>query len=100
MLRDFDCHVWSIRTLDRRLRYFDIRYTDIHVAVVEVEEAVTRGMEGTGRLLGFRALQEKVRKVQDLSTARMRTRCDVQRRSSFLEGKDTLPQEKEKRKAI
>jgi len=28
MLRDFDCYAWSIRTLDRRLRYFDIRYTD------------------------------------------------------------------------
>ena len=24
MLRDFDCYAWSIRTLDRRLRYYDI----------------------------------------------------------------------------
>ena len=31
MLRDFDCYAWSIRTLDRRLRYFDIIYTDTDV---------------------------------------------------------------------
>ena len=32
MLRDFDCYAWSIRTLDRRLRYYDVRYTDTDVA--------------------------------------------------------------------
>ena len=47
-----------MRTLDRRLRYFDIRYTDTDVAVDEVEEAVTREMEGPGRLLGYRAMQK------------------------------------------
>ena len=59
MLRDFDCYAWSVRTLDRRLRYFDIRYTDTDVAVDEVEEAVTWEMEGPGRLLGYRAMQKK-----------------------------------------
>ena len=33
MLRDFDCYAWSIRTLDRRLRYYDIIYTKTDVAV-------------------------------------------------------------------
>ena len=33
MLRDFDCYAWSIRTLDRRLRYYDIIYTNTDVAV-------------------------------------------------------------------
>ena len=50
-LRDFDCYAWSIRTLDRRLRYFDIRYTDTDVTVDEVEEAITRemGLNGVDR---------------------------------------------------
>ena len=63
MLRDFDCYTWSVRTLDRRLRYFDIRYTDTDVALDEVEEAVavTREMEGPGKLLGYRAMQKKLR---------------------------------------
>ena len=60
----------SVRTLDRRLRYFDIRYTDTDVAVDEVEEAVTREMEGPGRLLGYRAMQKKLRKVHDLRVPR------------------------------
>ena len=59
-----------MRTLDRRLRYFDIRYTDTDVAVDEVEEAVTREMEGPGRLLGYRAMQKKLRKVHDLRVPR------------------------------
>ena len=50
MLRDFDCYAWSIRTLQRRLRYLDVRYTDTDVAVDEVEEAITQEMEGPGRL--------------------------------------------------
>ena len=70
MQRDFDCYAWSIRTLDRRLRYFDIRYTDTDVAVDEVEEAVTREMEGPGRLLGYRAMQKKLRQVHHLRVPR------------------------------
>ena len=59
MQRDFDCYAWSIRTLDRRLQYFDIRYTDTDVAVDEVQEAITREIEGPGRLLWYRAMQKK-----------------------------------------
>ena len=66
MLRDFDCYAWSIRTLDRRFRYFDIRYTDTDVAGDEVEEAITREIEGPGRLLGYRAMQKKLRQVYNL----------------------------------
>ena len=73
MQRDFDCYAWSIRTLDRRLRYFDIRYTDTDVAVDEVEEAVTREMEGPGRLLGYRAMQKKLRQVYRTGTEKSRT---------------------------
>ena len=70
MLSDFHCYAWSMRTLDRRLRYFDIRYMDTDVAVDEVEEAVTQEIEGPGRLLGYRAMQKKLRKVHDLRVPR------------------------------
>lgn len=70
MLRDFDYYAWSIRTLDRCLRYFDMRYTDTDVAVDEVEEAITREIEGPGRLLGYRAMQKKLRQVYNLRVSR------------------------------
>lgn len=70
MLRDFDCCAWSIRTLQRRLRYLDVRYTDTDVAVDEVEEAITQEMEGPGRLQGHRAMQKKLRQVHDLRVPR------------------------------
>ena len=31
--RDFDEYAWSLRSLDRRLEYFDIRYTDRSVEI-------------------------------------------------------------------
>ena len=69
MLRDFDCYAWSI-TLNRRLRYFDIRYTDTDVAVDEAEEAITREIEGPGRRLGYSAMQKKLRQVYNLRVPR------------------------------
>ena len=45
MLRVFDCYAWSIQTLDRRPRYFDVRYTDTDVEVDEVE----KGRDGRSR---------------------------------------------------
>ena len=40
MVRDFPDYAWSIRTLDRRLRYFGIFYTDVDVTVEQVEQVV------------------------------------------------------------
>lgn len=70
MLRDFNCYTWSIRTLDRRLQYFDMRYMDTDVAVDEVEEAIVQEIEGPGRLPGYRAMQEKLRQVYNLRVPR------------------------------
>ena len=44
--RDFPDYPWSTRTLDRRLRHFDIFYNDESVAAVENE------LKGPGKLLG------------------------------------------------
>ena len=44
--RDFPTYAWSIPTLDRRLRYFNIFYTDTNVTLDEVKEAVGKELEG------------------------------------------------------
>jgi len=43
--RDFSQYAWSLRTLDRRLEYFGIKYTDRTVQVDEVEEAVKKELK-------------------------------------------------------
>ena len=59
--RDFSSYQWSIRTLDRRLRYFEIYYNHSNVAVSDVQEAVKKEIEGPGKLLGYRAMHKKIR---------------------------------------
>ena len=51
MEKDFPQYTWSVRTLDRRLRHFDIYYVDKDVDVDQVKEAVAKELEGPGRLL-------------------------------------------------
>ena len=60
-LRDFKQYAWSIPTLDRRLRHFKITYTDTDISVDEVKDAVAQELRGPGKLLGYRAMQKKVR---------------------------------------
>ena len=59
MVRDFPDYACSIRTLDRRLRYFEIFYTDVDVTVEQVEQVVRQELEGPGNMLGYRAMQKK-----------------------------------------
>lgn len=68
--RDFAQYAWSIRTLDRRLRHFDIFYNDIDVSVEEVKEAVKKELDGPGKLLGYRAMCKKVRQDHNLNVPR------------------------------
>ena len=68
--RDFSQYAWSLRTLDRRLHYFQICHTDRNVAVDNVEAAVKKELEGSGKLLGYRALHKKIRQVYDLNVPR------------------------------
>ena len=42
VVRDFEQYPWSIRTLDRRLRHFEIYYHDHTVSVEQVQEAVCK----------------------------------------------------------
>lgn len=68
--RDFPTYAWSIATLDRRLRYFNIFYTDTNVTLDEVKEAVGKELEGPGKLLGYRALHQKIRQEHLLNVPR------------------------------
>ena len=60
MLRDFPQYSWSIKTLDRRMRYFNIFYHS-NVSFNAVKEAVKGDLNGPGKLLGYRAMHLKIR---------------------------------------
>ena len=68
--RDFPMYAWSIRSLDRRLRCFEIYYNNREVSVEEVKDAVKKELEGPGRLLGYRAMHKKVRQEYNLHVTR------------------------------
>ena len=61
MLRDFPQYSWSIKTLDRRMRYFNIFYHSNNVSFNAVKEAVKGDLNGPGKLLRYRAMLLKIR---------------------------------------
>ena len=61
LLRDFPQYSWSIKTLDRRMRYFNIFYHSSNVSLNAVKEAVKGDLNGPGKLLGYRAMNLKIR---------------------------------------
>ena len=61
MKRDYAMYTWSMSTLARRLKYFDIHYIDSNVALSAVTNAVKKELEGPGKLLGYRAMNQKLR---------------------------------------
>eukprot|EP00794_Sanderia_malayensis_P008352 gene8352-9255_t len=58
--RDYPQYPWSMRTLDRRLRHYGIRFIDHNVRVDEVRTAVKEELEGPGHLLGYKAMVQKI----------------------------------------
>ena len=58
---NFGQYAWSVRSLDRRLRHFDIFYSDREVTVEEVREAVATELDGPSKLIGYRPMQKKIR---------------------------------------
>ena len=59
--RDFPNYSWSIPTLDRRLRHFGIFYINKETPLTDVVSAVEKELKGPGKLLGYRALNHKLR---------------------------------------
>ena len=70
---DYSCYKWSIRTLDRCLRYFDIYYNDAETPVEAVREAVQKELNGPGKLLRYRAMHKKIRQEYNLFVPRCST---------------------------
>ena len=57
--QDFPHYKWSLRSLDRRLRHFEIYYTNYNVDVADVQQAVAKELDGPGKLVGYRAMHKK-----------------------------------------
>ena len=70
ILRDFPQYNWSIKTLDRRMRYFNIFYHNNNVSLNVVKEAVKGDLNGPGKLLGYRAINLKIRQQNGLNVTR------------------------------
>ena len=68
--RDFPQYAWSLGTLSKRLAHFDIKYVRYNIDLDEVENAVREETEGPGQLLGYRAMQRKLREQHHLAVPR------------------------------
>jgi hypothetical protein len=68
--RDYPQYAWSLPTLSRRMRAFEIKYVDYNLEVEDVQEAVRSELDGPGKLLGYRAMQRKVREQHGLAVPR------------------------------
>ena len=68
--RDFSHYKWSIRSLDRRLRFFEIYYNDKNVPVEDVVDAVQKELDGPGALLGYWAVHKKIRQQHNIKVPR------------------------------
>ena len=71
MKRDYSQYVWSLRTLTRRLAFFEITYIDYGANTDNLREIVRKELvDGPGAFLGYRALHKKVREVYGLKVPR------------------------------
>ena len=70
MIVHYPMYAWSIRSLSRRLQHFGIKYTDYEIDLEDVKRAVKKELDGPGVLLGYRAMQQKVREVHGLNASR------------------------------
>ena len=70
MKRDFSQYAWSLRTLDRRMREFGLYRTDRTVTEDALRNAVKEELDGPGKLLGYRAMTNKIRQNHDLKVPR------------------------------
>ena len=70
MQRDFPQYTWSLPTLDRRLRHFGIFYINYDTPLAAVSDALQKELEGPGRLLGYRAMNQKLRTEHNVQVPR------------------------------
>ena len=65
--KNYPCYTWSIPSLDRTPRHFEIYYNDRDVSVEDVRKAVAGELHGPGKLLVYRAIQKKIRQKYELN---------------------------------
>ena len=61
---------WSLGTLDRALKHFNIHYIDRHIDFAVVKKIIEQEMAGAGSGLGYRAMALKLRQVYDMKVPR------------------------------
>ena len=66
MFRDIGKYAWSLRSLDKRLSYFNIHRNDKDVLVVNLKSALNKEPMGRGRLLGYRTMHLKIKNIHRL----------------------------------
>ena len=68
--RDYPDCPWSMATLSRRLRYFDIKYINYETPLNAVTDAVSKELNRPGRCLGYRGLNQKLRNEHNIKVPR------------------------------
>ena len=68
--RDYPNYAWSLGTLSRRMKYFNIKFVNHATTVEDVEAAVRQELDGPGQLLGYRALHKVIREKHELAVPR------------------------------
>lgn len=70
VLLKYSQYKWSMPTLDRRMRHFNIYYINYDTPLERVQDAVREELNGPGKLLGYRALNQKLRLCHDVKVPR------------------------------
>ena len=63
MKQKYPFYAWSLRTLCRRWNHLGIKFLDYNTKLGSIKEAVRKEMDGPGGLLGYCALQKKIREI-------------------------------------
>ena len=68
--KKYQYYAWSLKTLGNRLAFFQIKYIDDDIDLEDVYTAVRSELNGTGKDLGYRAMNKKVREIHNLKVQR------------------------------
>ena len=68
--RDYDEYRFSLPILGRRRRHFNRSYMEYETPVEAVRYAVEKELEGPGKLLGYRAMNQKLRTEYNIKVPR------------------------------
>ena len=68
--REYPNYAWSLGTLSRRMKYFNIKFLNHATTVEDIETAVRQELDGSGQLLGYRALHKVIREKHELAVPR------------------------------